>query len=209
MKSIVKEVCLENATFVQKAIAYKADRIELCDHLHIGGTTVSTDICENVVRMCKGTGVEVMAMVRPRGGDFVYSEADVHEMAQTIKTFTEVGVDGVVLGCLTKNNKLDLPHLQTFLSNIDPRKVTFHMAFDAIKDPFNAIDQLSSLHVKRILTHGPHQAIDDNIPRLKAYNEYAAGRIIIMPGGGITTKNVASLAKITGTTELHGTRILW
>ncbi|WP_055735653.1 MULTISPECIES: copper homeostasis protein CutC [Bacillaceae] len=209
MNHMVKEVCLENDTHVRKAIQFGAQRIELCDNLNVGGTTVSIETCKRVVAICKENGVTVMALIRCRGGDFIYNEAELREMEASISSFKQFGVDGFVFGCLTPENKLHVPHMRRLLQLVDPQTVTFHMAFDQLANPFEAIDQLSRWRVKRILTHGPHKEIEENLTTLAAYETYADERIVIMPGGGVTKDNASHIAATTGVKELHGTRILW
>ncbi|GAF21953.1 cytoplasmic copper homeostasis protein CutC [Bacillus sp. JCM 19047] len=209
MNNVVKEVCLENDTHVHQAIQYGAQRIELCDNLDVGGTTVSSETCKRVVATCKSNGVMVMALIRCRGGDFIYNEAELRKMEASISSFKHIGVDGFVFGCLTSEKKLHVPHMQRLLQLVDPQTVTFHMAFDQLENPFEAIDQLSHWGVKRILTHGPHKEITENLSTLAAYETYANERIVIMPGGGVTKDNAAHIAAATGVKELHGTRILW
>ncbi|WP_400244378.1 copper homeostasis protein CutC [Niallia sp. JL1B1071] len=209
---MIKEVCLENFTLVPSAIQKGADRIELCDNLSVGGTTVSYGVAAKTISYCRNTHTNVMAIVRPRGGNFIYNEDEVDIMCQDILLFKNLGINGVVVGCLNKDNWIDEIAMEKCLNAATNMEITFHMAFDQIAPTrkFQAIDWLVAHQVSRILTHGGPLStrIEDNIPVLKSYIEYASGKIIIVPGGGITSANLPFLSAQLGIEEVHGTRIL-
>ncbi|MCB5236494.1 MULTISPECIES: copper homeostasis protein CutC [Niallia] len=209
---MIKEICVENFTLVPRAIQNGADRIELCDNLSVGGTTVSYGVAAKTISFCRKTNTKVMAIVRPRGGNFIYTEDEVDIMCQDIHLFKQLGVNGVVIGCLNKEQWIDEDATERCLTAATGLEVTFHMAFDHIAPELKnqAIDWLISHRVNRILTHGGPLStkIEDNIPTLKSYIEYAAGKIIILPGGGITSANLPFLSLQLGIVEAHGTNII-
>ncbi|MFP7492987.1 copper homeostasis protein CutC [Terribacillus saccharophilus] len=209
---MLKEVCVENFTKVQESIAKGAGRIELCDNLSVGGTTVSHGVAEITFNYCQSKNIKVMTMVRPRGGNFIYEEAELEIMKRDIVHFKKIGTDGVVLGCLRKNGWIDEKAMITLLNAAKGLEVTFHMAFDHIspEKQLNAIDWLAEHGVERILTHGGllDTKIEDNLGRLEKYIEYADDRIIILPGGGITSHNLNLISDALDIKEVHGTKVV-
>lgn len=224
MSDLLREFCAENFTCVPAAIAAGARRIELCDNLAVGGTSPSMGVIEATVDYAHGHGARVMAMVRPRGGDFVYSDREVEMMETDARIALALGVDGIVFGCLAADETgalaLDVPTAERLMAIAreaasergEAVDVTFHMAFDALPDErqLDAIDAIAELGCTRILTHGGPVGtpIADNLDRLAAYIERAAGRLIILPGAGITWENVDAVAERLGVGECHGTKIV-
>lgn len=213
---LLREFCAENMERVPAAIDAGAMRIELCDNLACGGTSPSVGVVRAASRLCRERSVALMAMVRPRGGDFAYSAVELQMMDDDIASHVRSGVDGVVLGCACDGH-LDIPATEHLLSTVRlcaerPLQVTFHMAFDEISpdEQLDAIDWLATHGVTRILTHGgpAGTSIEENLPRLRAYVERAAGRIGILPGGGVTWENCEDVAATLGVSEVHGTRIV-
>ncbi|PAF36752.1 copper homeostasis protein CutC [Terribacillus saccharophilus] len=209
---MLKEVCVENFTNVPEVIAKGADRIELCDNLAAGGTTVSHGVAEVTITYCHGKNIKVMSMVRPRGGNFVFSKEEVDMMKRDLVHLKELGTDGVVLGCLNDTGWIDEDAMITLLDVAKGLDITFHMAFDQIstENQLKAIDWLAEHRVQRILTHGGplDKKIEENLVRLKEYIDYANGRIIILPGGGISTKNLDLITSTLNVREVHGTKIV-
>ena len=196
-----------------------AARIELCDNLAVGGTTPSYGVIRAAVAFAREKNVDVMCMIRPRGGSFEHTPAEVAMMRDDLIMAKRLGVTGVVFGCL-RDGRLDTELTSELirLAHGDtpdaPGRVavTFHMAFDALapEDQLPAIDWLAGRGVERILTHGGAAGtpIVDNLDRLCAYVERAAGRIVILPGGGITWENAEGVAAALGVSEVHGTKIV-
>ncbi|KML32238.1 copper homeostasis protein CutC [Rossellomorea marisflavi] len=209
---MLKEVCVENFTKVPEAIEKGARRVELCDNLAVGGTTVSPGVARVTLDYCRSRNVKVMSMIRPRGGDFVYNVDEIEIMKRDIIHLKESGTDGVVFGCLTQDGWIDEEAMVTLLEVASGLEVVFHMAFDAItaESQLKAIDWLVEHGVHRILTHGGSSdtKIEDNVDRLKAYVEHANGRIAILPGGGVTSRNLENITSSLGVKEAHGTRIV-
>lgn len=211
--TLIREFCAENVEHVPAAISAGASRVELCDNLAVGGTTPSHGVIHAAVELCHPVGVSVMCMIRPRGGSFEYSPAEARIMTHDLKAAAAAGVDGVVFGCLRGG------HLDRLLSMSLARmakglglQVTFHMAFDQLsrEEALGAIDYLSRFGVDRILTHGGPEGtpIEENLANLKRYVDHAAGRIAILPGGGITWENAEAVAQALGVGEVHGTKIV-
>ena len=220
---LLREFCAENLTLAPAAAAAGARRIELCDNLAVGGTSPSYGVIKAAVGFARANNVQVMAMVRPRGGGFVYSECEQEMMLDDITCARTLGVDGVVFGCVRpgEGGRLELDRelvarlvgaAKAAGASHPPLQVTFHMAFDVLdnKAQLSAIDELAELGVERILTHGglADTPIMDNVAHLRELVSYAAGRLIILPGGGITWQNAEEVAFLLGVNEVHGTRIV-
>ena len=207
------EFCAENVTLLEKAMQAGARRIELCDNLTVGGTTPSYGVIQAAVELAKSYDTNVMTMIRPRGGDFVYSDLEVSIMLEDLKKAREAGSQGLVYGLLTKENELDKANLERLLAASQGLEVVFHMAFDAIpKDKqFAALDWLAEHGVKRILTHGgsASETIQEHFGWLKELVDYAGDRIEILPGGGITTENRNEIVEKLGVSQLHGTKVVF
>ena len=206
------EFCAENNTLVGRAIESGATRIELCDNLAVGGTTPSYGVIKTAVELVHSHGARVMVMIRPRGGSFEYDEGELAIMETDIAVARQLGADGVVFGCLS-DGWLDEAANERLLGCAQGMAVTFHMAFDALpttRDRLGAIDWLADRGVRRILTHGGAAGtpMEDNLSTLRSYVEHAAGRIGILPGGGVTHENVRRVCAELGVREAHGTRIV-
>jgi copper homeostasis protein len=207
-----KEIPVENFTKIPSLIAKGANRIELCDNLAVGGTTVSRGVMAETQKYTSEHNVPVMAMIRPRGGNFVYNDIELKMMEADLFQAQELGVDGVVFGALTDDGSLDEGALEQLIGAANGMQITFHMAFDAIpveKQP-ESIDWLVEHGVDRILTHGSalDQPIENNLEQIKNNIEYANQRIIIMPGGGVTTENAEKIQKALNVNELHGSKLV-
>lgn len=189
-----------------------ANRIELCDNLAVGGTTPSTGVIEEVLAYAGENSVPVMTIIRPRGGNFVYNDIELKIMHTDLIEAKKLGTDGIVIGCLTEDGWLDEEALDLFIETAEGLQITFHMAFDALskENQFKAIDWLAERGVTRILTHGGPAGtpIEDNFDHLKELIAYADQRILILPGGGISTENVQTVMDTLKVTEVHGTKIV-
>ncbi|MGC6769910.1 copper homeostasis protein CutC [Enterococcus sp. LJL128] len=209
---MIKEFCAENFTDIPAAVRNGAGRIELCDNLAVGGTTPSTGVIEEAVHFAEEHPVSIMTMIRPRGGDFVYNDIELKIMHTDLIEAKKIGTDGVVFGCLTDDNWLDEEALDLLIETSEGLQITFHMAFDQLskENQFKAIDWLAERNVQRILTHGGPAGtpITKNLAHLKELIDYADGRIIILPGGGITAANVDEIVSALAISEAHGTKIV-
>lgn len=185
-----------------------ADRVELCAGMPEGGTTPSYGTIVSARKALQKTLLHVI--IRPRGGDFLYCEEEIQTMLADIALCRRVGVDGVVLGCLKADGSVDEVLMRRLISAAredsisgEPMSVTFHRAFDMVRDPFGAMRKLIELRVDRILTSGCQQTAEKGLPLLRELVREAAGRIIIMPGCGVNAENIARIALCTGAREFH------
>lgn len=209
---LLKEVALENYTRIPAAIAAGAKRLELNDNLAVGGTTVSRGVMAEAAKYTQEHGVSLITMIRPRGGNFVYNDTELKIMEADLLQAQSLGVDGVAFGALTADGALDTEAMALLVGAAGGMSVTFHMAFDALAadQQAAAIDWLVDHDVDRILTHGGllDQPIQDCLPVLKETIKLAAGRIQILPGGGITAANVTQITQALNVSQAHGTKII-
>ena len=209
----IYEFCAENVTNLEKAFKAGAQRVELCDNLTVGGTTPSYGVIKAAVELAKDYKAKVIVMIRPRGGDFVYSQQELAIMLEDIKCARDLGVDGFALGALTSENQLDTEGLKTLLDASRGLEVTMHMAFDEIPklDQPSAIQWLKENGVTRLLTRARTPDTPIHL-RLQAYAELvqlADGQLEILAGGGISVTNRDRFLAIPGLEQVHGTRIVF
>lgn len=177
-----------------------ADRIELCDNPAEGGTTPSFGVME-IVR--QAVSMDVYAMIRPRGGDFVYTAYEYHAMKRDIEMCKRASLDGVVFGILKPDGTLDKDRCKKLIDAARPMKVTCHRAFDVTRDPFEALEACIEVGFDRILTSGQAQTAPEGLNLIKALVEKAGNRISIMPGSGIHEGNAKQIIDGTGAKEIH------
>ena len=194
------EICVDSAAGAFAAEQGGADRVELCDNLLEGGTTPSAG-CIKVVR--QGLKIGLQVIIRPRGGDFLYTEHELAVMREDIRIAKDLGANGVVLGCLTSNGDIDRDRTAELIELARPLNVTFHRAFDMCRDSSRALEHLVALGVDRVLTSGQEASCLEGLDLLVSLQKQAAGRIIIMPGGGITARNIQRIVTATGVKEVH------
>ena len=208
---MIKEFCAENLVNVRSAIEAGAGRVELCDDLSVGGITPRDSIIAQTVELVHDLGASVMVMVRPRGGDFAYGELELIAMERAIRRVRVHGADGVVFGCV-RDGVLDVKATSRLARMAQGLDCTFHMAFDEIRHDAQreALDAIADLGIARVLTHGGplSQPIEECVPHLHELVDAAAGRVQIMPGGGVTWRNVEWLCDELAVQEAHGTRIV-
>lgn len=211
---MLKEACVENFYNIPHVIKAGADRVELNNDLALGGTTPSYGVIKKSVTYAENFKIPVVIMIRPRGGDFVYSENEIDIMADDIEASAKLGAQGVAFGCLTTNNQINriqMKHLITLARSLNV-EVVMHMAFDDISNDKQKteLNWLADQGVKRILTHGGKldKPILATILHLKEIIKWANDRIEILPGGGITTENRDDIAKKLQLNELHGSKIV-
>lgn len=188
---------LESCILAQEA---GADRIELCDNPGDGGTTPSYGFIKKAREILQ---IQLYAMIRPRGGDFVYSDAEFEVMKTDVLTCKQLGCDGVVIGMLNRDGTVDTERCKKLVELAYPMGVTFQRAFDRVKDPFAALEDIIETGCERILTSGLVPSCLDGAPLIARLIEKADGRIIIMPGSMLRSTNAAEIAAITGATEFH------
>ncbi len=223
------EVCCGNLESVDAAVAGGARRIELCSALEMDGLTPPVEWIREVRKRYPSLIIHVL--VRSRAGDFVYTEEEVETMAAQVEEALEAGVDGIVIGCLTAGGDVDVPAMERLVQTVEsynlaaelmrsdlchaandshffPRpskrvSITFHRAFDVCKRPFDALEQIIALGCDRILTSGQGPTVVEGSDMLRELRKRAAGRIIILPGGGVTPRNAGRILAMTGCTEIH------
>lgn len=198
-------VKIEIATsdFITTKAAYEggADRIELCANLAEGGTTPSFGLMKKARESFGNT--EIYAMIRPRGGDFLYTGDEFEIMLQDVKIAKDLNCDGVVFGLLNMDGTIDIKRTSRLVDLAYPLGVTFHRAFDRCRDPFEAMEQLVEIGCERILTSGQTPDVTDSLQLVKDLNDKADGRIIIMPGSGVNAGNAGFIKEKTGCYEFH------
>ncbi|MEP6926173.1 MAG: copper homeostasis protein CutC, partial [Ginsengibacter sp.] len=177
-----------------------AHRIELCDNPSEGGTTPSYGF---IKAAREKLSIQLYVMIRPRGGDFFYSDNEFSIMKADIEMCKQLGCDGVVIGLLQKDGSVDKRRCKELCVLAYPLGVTFHRAFDRTNDPFKALEDIIESGCERILTSGQQPKAVDGIPLIKELVKLADDRIIIMPGSGINSENIILLAENTGAIELH------
>ena len=188
---------IESCIAAQEAGAH---RIELCDNPSEGGTTPSNGFIKGAR---KKLSIELYVMIRPRGGDFMYSDDEFEIMKTDIEMCRQCGCDGVVIGLLKKDGTIDKKRCSELISLAYPLGVTFHRAFDRAKDPFRALEDVIETGCERILTSGQRPKAVGGAQIIKELITQAEDRIVIMPGSGVDARNIISLAENTGAREFH------
>ena len=201
MRTIVFELCAESIDACLAAQPGGADRIELCSALSEGGVTPSHGLIREAVRRAN---LPVHVLLRPRGGDFVYTQAELAVMREDLRHLRELGAAGVVLGILTPENTVDLPRTRELVSLAGPLEVTFHRAFDEIARLDLALEDVIASGCRRILTSGGERDVAAGAASLRQLVDRATGRIAIAVGGGLRLDNAAHLAAATGAAHFHG-----
>ena len=207
---LVFEFCAENLTYIDKAIAAGAGRIELCDNLAVGGTTPSIGVINEAIKLTREKSVDLCVIIRPRGGDFVYTDLEVQAMLTDIRAAKEIGVTSFVLGALTRDRKLDQRVMQLLLAACGEAEVVFHMAFDELAHT-DQLEAISDQGVARILTRAgsPGDPLEQRFAHYHRLLDAAKGKIQILPGGGVTLDNRQLFLEQLGVCQLHGTRIVF
>ena len=210
---MIYEFCAENVTLLEKAMQAGARRIELCDNLAVGGTTPSYGVAKAAVELATDYDTTIMTMIRPRGGDFVYNDLEIAIMLEDIRLTAQAGSQGVVFGALTADQKLDKANLEKLIAASKGMEIVFHMAFDELseQEQLEAIDWLSQAGVTRILTRAgvSGDSLEKRFAHQHRILEHAAGKIEILPGGGIDMDNRQTFIDQLGVTQLHGTKVVF
>ena len=196
------EGCVDSHASAAAACRGGADRLELCANLAIGGTTPSAALFRQVRR---DWDIKINVLIRPRFGDFLYSEAEVEEMAETIRLFRDLGADGVVLGALTPEGALDRAVMARLMDAAGGLDVTLHRAFDMTRDPMEALEAAADLGCRTILTSGQAQDALTGAETLRAVLARAAGRVEIMAGSGVRKENIREIHSRAGVRVFHTT----
>lgn len=194
------EICIDSAEGMAAAAKGGADRVELCDNLMEGGTTPSA----GTIKQARALGsLGLMVIIRPRGGDFLYSDVEFDVMLDDIRMAKQLGADGVVIGCLKADGSVDMERNARLIEAAGKLSVTFHRAFDMTPDPRAALEDVIKLGAARVLTSGQEGSAYEGMDLIAELVRLAAGRVVVMPGGGITPRNVRRIVQTTGVTEVH------
>jgi len=194
------EIATTDFETTRTAVAGGADRIELCAGLSEGGITAS----KGLLKLCRQKfDIPIYPIIRPRSGDFLYSNEEFEIMKQDVLLSKELGFEGVVLGLLNVDGTVDLSRMSELIDAAYPLEVTFHRAFDRCLDPAAALEQLVGLGCERILTSGQQPTAPEGIQLIASWQAQAANRIIVMPGSGVRADSIIELATVTHCIEFH------
>lgn len=200
MSKPILEIAANSVASALAAQAGGAARVELCSALEVGGLTPSYAAIALARELLT---IPVHVLVRPRAGDFVFDDLESDVMRRDIETCKALGCAGVVLGALTADGEVDVPHCRALIDAAHGMSVTFHRAFDFVRDPERALETIIALGCDRLLTSGQASDALAGAPLISRLIEQARGRITIMPGVGIDAHNIAAIARSTGAREFH------
>lgn len=195
------EICAPGRSSAENAKAGGAGRIELCENLNIGGTTPRM---EDVSYCVHDLRLRTHVLIRPRGGDFCYSDEEYRQILDDIRGCREAGAQCVVVGFLTPDGKVDVERTKAAVAAAEGMEVTFHRAFDRVEDPYEALEEVIGCGCHRILTSGCRPTAEEGIEVLRELVKRADGRIKILAGSGVTPANAARIVAETGVKEIHG-----
>ena len=195
---MIIEVCAESYEYAVKAEKAGADRIELCKDLHLDGLTPDYESAKRTINTLK---IPVFILIRPREGDFIYSNEEFGLMKQDILKFKEMGCKGIVSGVLNSDDSIDIKKTKELVELSRPLEFTFHRAFDKVNNPLYEIENLIGLGIDRVLTSGQKEKAIDGLVLLKQLNSISKNRIKIMPGSGINKSNIVNFVNFE---EIHG-----
>ncbi len=201
---MILEICAGNFQSAMNAMLGGAHRIELCKDLHLDGITPEAELIRTVLDKID---IPVFVLIRPRPGNFVYSDHEFQEMLLQVDIAKEAGCAGIVSGVLTSESTIDVVRTAVLIARSAPLPFTFHRAFDEIIDWRDGIDTLESIGVSRVLTSGPSNRAISSLDQLIKLKNRAKDNLIIMPGGGVRPEEVRVFAK-AGFTELHSSAVV-
>ncbi|MGE0018264.1 MAG: copper homeostasis protein CutC [Draconibacterium sp.] len=203
---MIKEACVESFEEAVLAEKFGAERIELCADLHLDGLTPSFELMQ---KTCSTLKIPVMVMIRPRGGDFIYSDKEILLMKNDIDLAKKTGAAGVVFGLLTNDNQIDIRNTRLLAAYAQPLPVTFHKAIDLLGNPIEGAKILTEIQgIKRILTSGGKATAFDGQETIRKMIEVTGEKITILVAGKVLNSNIEEIQKLTGATEFHGKRIV-
>jgi len=194
------EICADSVESAITAQTAGADRVELCNNLYEGGTTPSFG---TIASARENLSIQLHVLVRPRGGDFLYSDLEFDIMRRDIDLCGEAGVDGIVTGILSPDGTIDIERTRKLIDLAQPMSVTFHRAFDMCSDPVRGLEDIISTGASRVLTSGQRNKAPEGFELLRKLVKHAGKRIIVMPGSGLNESNIAATARQTGAFEFH------
>ena len=200
MSARLLEVAANSVASALAAQAGGAGRVELCTALELGGLTPSHAI---IAMLRERLRIPLYVLIRPRAGDFLYDDLECEAMRRDIETCAALGCDGVVLGVLDVDGDVDMARCRALIAAAESMGVTFHRAFDLVRDPQRALEDVIALGCERVLTSGGQASALEGAALIRELLVQARGRIAIMPGAGVTADNLATLAAATGAHEFH------
>lgn len=200
MNNFTLEICSDSVESALAAERGGATRIELCSNLVIGGTTPSPKLFEEIRKV---SDIGVHALIRPRFGDFCYTDYEHSIIKEEVKMFRELGAEGVVIGILNSDGSLNMKAMDELMEEAGDMSVTLHRAFDVCRDPYEALDQAISLGINTILTSGQKNSCVEGISVLKELKERSEGRISILAGAGVSSDVIEKIYRETGITDYH------
>ncbi len=194
------EICVDSVESAVNAQTGGADRVELCGGLAEGGTTPSYGM---ILSVRNNLSIDLNVIIRPRGGDFLYSDTEYDIMRRDIELCGECGVNGIVIGILLSDGEIDTERTAKLVELSNPMTITFHRAFDMCSDPFRGLQDIISAGATRLLTSGHRNKAAEGAELIGKLLKKAGSRIIVMPGSGLNESNIAEVARITGASEFH------
>jgi copper homeostasis protein len=198
--SILLEIAVDTLEDAVAAERGSAGRIELCSDLNADGLSPSADL---LMRVRKAIAIPIHVMVRPRAGDFCYSEDEFSVMKEEVSLFRSLGANGIVTGILTPEKSVDTVRTAELVRLARPLGTTFHRAFDTVTDPVKALEDIISCGAERLLTSGQQKSAVAGLPMIRSLIDIAGGRISVMPGAGIDAGNVRSVMQSLVVKEIH------
>lgn len=200
MENYILEACVDSVESALAAEKGGATRIELCSNLIIGGTTPSPCLFQEIREL---SGIRTHILIRPRFGDFCYTDYEFHIIRREVRNFRELGADGVVIGILRPDGMLDLERMKILMEEAGDMSVTLHRAFDVCVDPFEAMEQAKELGINTILTSGQKNHCLDGKETLRQLVEREDGRIIIQVGSGVDAETIRRIQPYTKAHAFH------
>jgi copper homeostasis protein len=197
---VLLEVCVGSVADAEAAVAAGADRLELCGALELGGLTPSLGLVEAVVAI---SPIPVVAMVRPRAGGFRYDRDEFAVMLRDAQRFLDMGASGIVFGILDQYGRIDAARSRELVSLAASVGSVFHRAFDFVADQRTALDTLIETHCQRVLTSGGQSTAVAGAAAIRELAQHAAGRIEVLPGGGVNAGTIAEIVRVTGCRQVH------
>jgi copper homeostasis protein len=197
---MIAEICVDSVAGVRAAREAGAARVELCADLLEGGITPSRGMIREARKVA---GIRLHVIIRPRGGDFLVDDDEMAIMEADIDTAKAEGADGVVFGLLTAEATIDTERTRRLVERARPLAVTFHRAFDMTADPKEALETLIALGIERVLTSGQEATVLEGLPLLMMLTQQSRDRIVVMPGGGITERNLGRIVEALRPREIH------
>lgn len=199
MREPVLEICVDSLASAREAALGGANRLEVCSNLLIGGTTPSPALVKRIVQE---TGMTVHALVRPRAGDFLYSQEECDQMVEEIESLIAAGAKGIVIGSLNADGTLNMPQMRRMIAAAQGAHITLHRAFDMCCDPIVCMETAISLGVQTILSSGGEDSVEQGASLLGELVKKAAGRVNILAGGGVNEQTIGLLWR-TGVRSFH------